>query len=94
MNIPGFTAQASLLQTSKSYYSIGRSALTAGSVYPASCNWPCYTDCHGWCGIDCSDLSGNARGACLRLCNADCRRDCGCQIRCELCLLNQLIRSY
>jgi hypothetical protein len=80
MNMPGFTAQASLLQTSKSYYSSNRSASTTGAVYPAFCSWPCYSNCRATCTTACLDgsLFGAAKGACLRECAADCREGCGC----------------
>ena len=80
MSIPGSTAVSSLLQTSKSYYSIGRSASTAGSVYPAFCSWPCYSNCRATCTPACLDgsLFGAAKGACLRECIVDCREACGC----------------
>jgi hypothetical protein len=78
MNMPGFTASSSLLQTSKSYYSSNRSASTAGAVYPAFCSWPCYSNCRATCTPGCSDLSGAAKGACLRECIVDCREACSC----------------
>jgi hypothetical protein len=78
MNMPGFTASSSLLQKSKSYYSIGRSALTAGSVYPASCNWECYSYLSAFCPSYCSDLHGREYFQCKQSCYADSRRDCGC----------------
>jgi hypothetical protein len=78
MNMPGFTAASSLIQTNNSFYSTKDYALTDGYVYPAVCDSACYTDCHSFCGPDCSDLTGNAKGACLRGCARDCRRDCGC----------------
>jgi hypothetical protein len=78
MNMPGFTAASSLIQTNNSFYSIQHYILADGSVYPASCDRACYTQCHSFCGEDCSDLIGNSRGACLRSCARECRIDCGC----------------
>jgi hypothetical protein len=78
MNMPGFTAASSLIQTTSSLYSTKHYALTDGAIYPASCDDACYTDCHSICTPDCSDFIGNARGACLRGCAKDCRKGCGC----------------
>jgi hypothetical protein len=78
MNMPGFTAVSSLLQTNNSFYSDNHYTLTDGSVYLAACDNACYTQCHSFCGPDCSDLTGASKGACLRFCARDCRRDCGC----------------
>lgn len=78
MNIPGFTATSSLSQDSNSSYLSHSANLTDGSIYLASCNRTCYTNCRSFCGSDCSDLIGASRGACLRGCAADCREGCGC----------------
>lgn len=76
MNMPGFTAASSLLQTSKSYYSIKRSASTAGSVYLAGLDWGCYHDCRNGCVSDCLDLIGSAKGNCIQGCLTYCRYEC------------------
>jgi len=72
MNIPEFTAQASLYRTSNSYRSGSLHRVSDNQVHPADC----YSDCRNPCARDCSGLVGGARGACLRACVSECRKMC------------------
>ena len=77
INMPGFTAEASLYPTSRHYQMAQAPAQAGGAVRPAGFVDPgCYARCHYWCGPDCRGLSGADLGRCLRLCRQDCLRDC------------------
>jgi hypothetical protein len=70
MNMPAFTAQASLYSSSNRYRPGSLHRVCDNRVHPADC----YSDCRSTC--YCSDLVGNARGACWRACNQDCHEAC------------------
>ncbi len=78
MNVPGFTAEASLYRTSRHYH-IGRTAIHAeGTIQPAIRNPRCMEDCLDMCNSDpnlyefndcneacaCACSSGHYKGGC------------------------------
>jgi len=79
INMPGFTAEASICPTSRHYQQMSQApALAGGAVRPAVfVDHDCYTRCRSTCsGRHCYDLFGAARGACLRECTQDCLEAC------------------
>jgi hypothetical protein len=66
MNMPGFTAEASVYKTSERYHALAAVShyQTDGAILPASCI--------GECMYDCREMGGLGRGACLRLCRWEC----------------------
>jgi hypothetical protein len=63
MNMPGFTAEASVYKTSERYHALVAVShyQTDGAILPASCMGECMYDC----------LEGGMRGgACVRLCRS------------------------
>jgi hypothetical protein len=80
INMPGFTAEASLYPTSRHYQMAQAPAQAGGAVRPAGfVDHDCYTSCNSFCGPDCKAFprkSGGDLGRCLRVCRQDCLRDC------------------
>jgi hypothetical protein len=74
MNIPGFTADASLHPARRLYQMVQVPAQAGGIVRPAYFDNACYIGCRDTC--SCLDLQGAARGACFRACHTDCLADC------------------
>jgi hypothetical protein len=74
INMPGFTAETSVYQTSRHYRMTEASALGGGAIRPSLLDRRCYTACKSTC--YCLDLFGSARGACFRQCNQECAEDC------------------
>jgi hypothetical protein len=69
MNMPGFTAEASLLRSEKRYWMVvGFVQSTGSTISPLFCDFECLTDCF----FDCQDLPPRFRAACAR----NCRRRC------------------
>lgn len=74
VNMPGFTAEASLDRTSR-YHQMAQEPSGGGAIRPASfLDRRCYTRCRTTC--RCGGLTGGNLGACLRECNADCLQVC------------------
>ena len=80
MNIPGFTADASLCSSSNHYYVHGMYHRTEQNVYPADyIDQNCLSACIVNCGSVCAGTSGNAKAACINECamdNSECYRIC------------------
>jgi hypothetical protein len=78
MNIPGFSAQASLYKTSGHYHSTHAFTESGGNALrpaqgPWGCNTRCLWDCRRWCTRQC----GSDR-LCLLVCREDCYDQCNC----------------
>jgi hypothetical protein len=82
MNMPRFTAEASLYTASRHYQMAQAPAQAGGAVRPAIVDLNCYNECHISCTSDCfgdhgfPSFHGNALGACLRACIRECRQAC------------------
>ena len=70
MNIPGFTADASLCSAANYYNVHGMYNRTEQNVSPASI-FDCLATCKVDCGLACADTIGHGKVACI----AECRRD-------------------
>ena len=76
MNVPGFTADASLYRVSNHYYVHGMYHRTESNVYPADyLDQNCLDACKVDCGIACAGLLGSNKAWCIRECAAD-NREC------------------
>ena len=71
MNMPGFTAEASVYKTSERYHAlvVVSHHQTDGAIRPASCYIDCMSDC-----LD-PELGPRKPGPCIRLCRLICRND-------------------
>jgi len=67
MNIPGFTAEASLYKTSERYHMAVRLSQAPEAIYlqvgpkgvDKECFWDCYEDCIGPCTKHCHEQGGD-----------------------------------
>ena len=80
MNMPKFTAEASLYQMSR-YYVTGSANFPSASkgIYPAYQDQNCLNGCLNDCGSLCAGTAGSGKSACVRECaqeNKECRRSC------------------
>lgn len=80
MNMPNFTAEASLGRASRIYRVAASLRPSDASLQPAfgiTCNANCLDNCQEGCSADiCVDLRGDAHLACIRRCLAACRSQC------------------
>jgi hypothetical protein len=78
MNIPGFTADASLCSPGNRYYVRGMDNRTEQNVYPANI-YDCLANCKVDCGIACAGTSGQGKAGCIAECrgdNQECETNC------------------
>lgn len=78
MNLPAFTAEASLYRSSNKYVCHTHQR-TPPQVSPAAYDQSCLSGCLQDCGITCGGESGSSKAACLRQCsneNTDCKSGC------------------
>jgi hypothetical protein len=68
INIPGFTAEASLHRASAGYFAVSSMDQASNSIRPQFCDFECLTDCY----FDCQDLPPRLRLGCLRRCRRTC----------------------
>jgi hypothetical protein len=73
MNMPGFTAEATLYRQSGNYWMHGTHLARAGSVLPALLDMRCYRRCYPLCTISCYETGGFL---CGRECRIECREAC------------------
>jgi hypothetical protein len=83
MRMPGFTAEASLYNTSEHYAIHGTFAQADGAVHPAlfllrGCDRTCLFDCVRGCQISCAARPPRERDRCLFDCRRACLNLCGC----------------
>jgi hypothetical protein len=76
VNIPFFTAEASLYKHNGNYRSAALS-LRDGGVFPQACNYNCLVACEGGC-PKIGDGSPPYVSIAVRACLAACRGKCGC----------------
>jgi len=85
MNMPGFTAEASLYKMSPLYFAFRSFGQADSAVQPQSCDPTCLDNCVADCpdDFDCFDAPARQRAACfreVRACRAGCRSACHCDI--------------
>ena len=79
MNMPGFTAEASLCRTGGGYRMAGAYDQTAEGIRAAFVDQSCFNSCYNNCNWGCFGSTGKARSACLLDCKRteiDCRNEC------------------
>src|SRR4051794_34504584 len=78
LNIPRFTAEASLYTLSGRYRMAQAPARARGVICPADyVDHNCYIKCHNACTNGCkADLVGSSLGQCLHACIKECNDEC------------------
>jgi hypothetical protein len=73
---PGFVAERSVYRSPGRYGGVHREPGGAQAVTAALIDPGCLSRCSATCVPDCLELTGAARGACLRSCRQDCGESC------------------